>query len=79
MTISHLQVENDVKMTCQFLLNVALTCKDFLEVALDALWEELNSLVPLLELLPSLQVDNKAYVCIHVHTSLYDLILSLGP
>ena len=48
MTISHLQDEYD-------LLNAALACKDFLGVALDALWENLDSLVPLLKLLPALQ------------------------
>jgi hypothetical protein len=79
MTFSYLQVKNDAKMKCQFLLNVALACKDFLDVALDALWEELDSLVPLLELLPALQFKNKAYVRVNVHTFLYDLILSLGP
>ena len=79
MTISYLQVKNDVKMKRRFLLNVALTCKDFLEVALNALWEELDSLVPLLELLPTLQLENKAYVCVNVHAFLCDLNLSLGP
>ena len=65
MTFSYLK--NDVKMKRQFFLNAALSCKDFLHVALDALWEELDSLVPLLEVLPSLQLDNKAYVCVHAH------------
>jgi hypothetical protein len=63
MTFSHLQVKNDAKMKHQFLFNAALACKDFLEVALDALWEELGSLVPLLKLLPALQVENGFYVC----------------
>ena len=58
MAFSHLQVKDDKKS----LLNVALTCKDFLDEALDALWEELNSLVPLLKLLPALQFENDAYV-----------------
>jgi hypothetical protein len=78
MTFSHLQVENDKKYR-QCLLNVALTCKDFLEVALSALWGKLDSLVPLLKLLPALQVENKAYVCANVHVFMYDLILPLGP
>ena len=77
MTFSHLQVENDKKH--QWLLNVALTCKDFLDVALNALWEELDSLVPLLKLLPALQVEDKVYVCENVHVFLNDFILSLGP
>jgi hypothetical protein len=40
-----------------------LTCKDFLDEALDALWEALDSLVPLLKLLPALQVEDDVYVC----------------
>jgi hypothetical protein len=67
MTFSHLQVKDDEKYRC--LLNAALTCKDFLDVALDALWEELDSLVPLLKLLPSLKVEDDTYVCANVHVS----------
>ena len=74
MTFSHLRVE---KHRC--LLNAALTSKDFLDVALDALWEELNSLVPLLKLLPSLQVEDEEYVCANGYVFMYDLILPLGP
>ena len=44
MTFSHLQAESDEKY--RSLLNAALTCKDFSDVALNALWEELDSLVP---------------------------------
>ena len=78
MTFSHLQVKNDEKnRLC--LLNAASTCKDFLEVALDALWEELDSLVPLLKLLPALHFENKTYVCAIFHAFMYDLILPLGP
>ena len=77
MTFSHLQVKED-KKRCQCLLNAALTCKDFLDVALDALWEELGSLVPPLKLLPALQVKDETYVCVNTHVSLYGLILSLG-
>ena len=77
-TFSHLQVKNAEK--CRCLLNVALTCKGFLDIALDALWEKLDSMVPLLKLLPALlQVEDEAYVCANVHIFLYDLILSLGP
>jgi hypothetical protein len=61
-TFSHLQVEND-KESRLCLFNAALTCKDFLDTALDVLWEELDSLVPLLKLLPALQVEDKDYVC----------------
>ena len=77
-TFSHLKIE---KHRC--LLNAALTCKDFLEVALDTLWEELDSFVPLLKMLPALQVEDSEYegseyVCANFHVSLYDLILHLG-
>jgi hypothetical protein len=78
MVFSYLQVRNDKKnRLC--LLNAASTCKDFLEVALDVLWGELESLVPLLKLLPALQFENKAYVCANFHVFIYDLILPLGP
>ena len=61
MTFSHLQARNVEKR--QDLLNAALTCKDFLDEALNALWEELDSLVPLLKMLPALQVEDEVYVC----------------
>ena len=64
MTISHLRGEVDEE---RCLLNAALTCKDFLDIALDALWEKLESLVPVLKLLPALEVEDKAYVCANVH------------
>ena len=75
-TFSHLQIE---KRPC--LLNAALTCKDFLEVALDVLWEELDSMVPLLKVLPALQLEDDEYVCsnVHWHVSLYGLIFLLVP
>ena len=76
MTLSHLPVENDDKYLC--LLNAALTCKDFLDVALDELWEELDSVVPLFKLLHALQVEDEAYVCTNFHVFLYNFILSLG-
>ena len=58
LTFSHLPNYNE-----QCILNAALTCKDFLDLALDILWEVMFSLVPLLELLPALQVEDNAYVC----------------
>ena len=74
MTLSHLQ-GND-----EWLFNVALTCKDVLDVALDALWEKLDSLVPLLKLLPALQVKDGEYVGTNTHVFLHDLISSSsGP
>ena len=76
-TFSHLK--NDKSYRC--LSNAALTCKDFLDVALDALWEELGSMTPLLNLLPALQVegDSDERVCANVHVFLYGFNLSLGP
>ena len=62
------------------LLNAALTCKDFLDVALDKIWEKLDSLVPVSKLLPALQFENdEYYVCADVLVFLYDLTLLLGP
>ena len=81
MTFSHIQDKN----YRQCLLNAALTCKDFLDVALDALWEKMDSLVPLLKLLgPALQLElerDNAYVRANntFHAFLCDFILSLGP
>ena len=80
MTFSHLQLDRYYEnLHGQCLLNAALTCKDFLEVALDELWREMYSLMPILKLLPGLQYENDTYVCANVHVFLYDLILSLGP
>ena len=66
-TFSYLQGNN----AC--LLNAALTCKDLLDVALHKLWEEMNNLVPVLNLLPALRLENHAYVCANVLVFLYDL------
>ena len=70
MTFSHLQVKNDEDLKYQYLLDVALTCKDFLDIALNTLWDNLNSLLPLLELLPATQLENETYVCANVHVFL---------
>ena len=77
MTFSHLQLE----FKNRSLLNAALTCKDFLDVALDALWEELGLLVLLLKVLPALRFedDSDAYVCPNCPFFFDDLILYLGP
>ena len=72
MTFSHLQVDIlrfDTE-NCQWLLNAALTCKDFLEVALDELWREMDSFVPILKLLRGLQFKDDGYVCANVHVFL---------
>jgi hypothetical protein len=66
MTFSHLQRSDDGY--CKSLLNAALTCKDFLEEALDKIWENMDSMVPLLKVLPALQVEDEEYlVCANVH------------
>ena len=71
-------LKNEYLMTMSFfhlqdttsLLNAALTCKDFLNVALDKLWEKMASLLPFLRLLPALQFENDAFVCANVHVFL---------
>lgn len=50
-----------------YLLNAALTCKDFLDVALDVLWEELYTMTPLLKLLPAFQLEDDEYVCANLN------------
>ena len=62
MTFSYLQGEDN-----ESLLNAALTCKDILEVALDAYWEDLYSLGPLLKILSAVQVEDDVYVCANFH------------
>ncbi|KAF8801987.1 hypothetical protein BYT27DRAFT_7244930 [Phlegmacium glaucopus] len=62
-TFSHLRVGADnLKEHRLSLFNAALTSKYFLDAALDALWENLDSLVPLLRVLPALRLENNAYV-----------------
>ena len=76
MTFSYLQGNDD--RDC--LLNAALTCKDFLDVALGKLWEKMDFLVPVLKPLPALQFENdEYYVCADVLVFLYDLTLLSGP
>ena len=70
-TFSHLQGDA--------LLNAALTCKDFLEEALDGIWKEIYTWEPLLKLFPALQIEDEVYVCTNVHLSCYELMLSIGP
>ena len=69
MTLSHLDFWIDMTS----LLNAALTCKDFLDVALSALWEKMYSWKPLLKLLPALQLEDGEYVCANVHV--FDMTL----
>ena len=53
---------NDNARTRKDLLAAAKTCKAFVEPALNQLWRVLPSLLPLLLLLPSAQVNNNHYV-----------------
>ena len=50
------------RISRQNLLWVALTCKAFLEPALDRLWRSLDSLFPLLRTLPSFTQSDGTYV-----------------
>lgn len=45
------------------LLNLALTCKAFIEPALDRLWRSLDCLFPLLKILPAFSQSDGTYVC----------------
>ena len=51
-----------VAQTRKDLFSAAKTCKVFVEPALDSLWRVLPSLLPLLLLLPSAEVNNDRYV-----------------
>lgn len=64
-TFSHLQAKN-IKEYRLCLFYAALTCKSFLHAALDALWKELDSLMPLLKLLPVPRIKDAAHVCTSV-------------
>ena len=50
------------KATRTFLRDLALLCRSFSEPALDCLWKEMDSLVPLIRLLDSAVVVDGAYV-----------------
>jgi hypothetical protein len=94
MIFSHLRITCVENQEHRYLLNAALTCKDFLNIGLDALWEELDSLMPLLKLFSDLHIEScvesedefdflvtrrLVHVCANFHVSVYDHILSLGP
>ena len=51
-----------IAQTRKDLFSAAKTCKAFVEPALDSLWRVLPSLLPLLLLLPSAEVDDGRYV-----------------
>ncbi|KAF8079351.1 hypothetical protein FPV67DRAFT_1776357 [Lyophyllum atratum] len=52
----------DIKMSKNHLLCTALVCKTFLDPALDSLWRSMDSIVPLLRLLPTLEVIDDVYL-----------------
>jgi hypothetical protein len=52
------------KPSKQNLLWAGLTCKAFLEPALDRLWRSLESLFPLLKILPSFTLSDETYVSV---------------
>lgn len=53
---------DEITRSRQNLLWVALTCKAFLEPALDRLWKQLDSLFPLLKVLPEFMQSDGTYV-----------------
>ncbi|KAF9484254.1 hypothetical protein BDN70DRAFT_825915 [Pholiota conissans] len=52
----------DIHLSRRTLLRLALTCKAFLEPALDRLWRSLDSLFPLLKILPAFGKSDGTYV-----------------
>lgn len=58
---------------CRYLLGAALTCKKFLDPALDSLWFYIDSMLPLLRLFPSLKLINRKYVSRNVSYHHYTL------
>ena len=60
-----------VAQTRKDLLSAAKTCKAFVEPALDSLWRVLPSLLPLLLLLPSAEINSGDYVSINIYSIHY--------
>jgi hypothetical protein len=58
----YLHDEQDGSRSKRNLLSAGLTCKAFLEPALDRLWSSLASLFPLLKILPSFTQSDGTYV-----------------
>lgn len=52
----------DYQLKRKFLLDLATVCKAFKEPALDILWEELPSYMPIIKLLPDLHRLENTYV-----------------
>jgi len=51
------QNEGRVDGSRRFLLYASLTCRAFFEPAMDVMWRELNSIMPILRIIPSLERD----------------------
>lgn len=60
---AHFDLVEDPMVYRKSLYWAALTCKAFTEPALDVLWRSMNSLIPLLKLLPKLFLIEDEYVC----------------
>jgi hypothetical protein len=78
MTFSHLQFDFMDYEDRLCLLNAALTCKDFLDLGLNALWEKLYSLVPLLKLLPALQIEDDTGIYVRATSNVHVLYMTLS-
>ena len=52
----------EIHLSRRTLLRLALTCKAFIEPALDRLWRSLDSLFPLLKILPAFGKSDGTYV-----------------
>jgi len=71
-------VPEDIFTCKRNLLRLALTCKAFLEPALDRLWRSLDCLFPLLKILPAFVQSDGTYVCLAKSRMSNILILFLG-
>ena len=60
--LKHFEHDNCLEATRKNLCFAALTSKAFLEPAMNSLWSSLDSLMPLLNLLPSFAPTNNVYV-----------------
>lgn len=74
------ELNSDNAIACKHTLaQAAVTCKTFLEPALDRLWCTLDTLFPLLKLLPSFIQCEGTYVSQSTHLNLSSRKLASGP
>jgi len=74
------ELNSDNAIACKHTLaQAAVTCKTFLEPALDRLWCTLDTLFPLLKLLPSFTQCEGTYVSESAHLNLSFHNLASGP